>query len=55
MKLRTHVKSFIKDRFNNFLNKRMPASSHQQLSNKNIFILPTKFGIAYLLSVLIIF
>lgn len=50
-----NLRSIIQKRFDGFLKKRMPASSHQQLSNRNIFILPSKFGIAYLLSVLIVF
>jgi uncharacterized protein (DUF58 family) len=53
--MRAKLKIFINKRFNGFLDKRMPASADQQLSNRNIFILPTKFGLAYLTSVLVIF
>jgi len=49
------LKPFFKKRFNLFLQKRIPAAAKQNLSNKNIFILPTKFGLAYLLSVFILF
>lgn len=49
------LKPFFKKRFNNFLKKRMPAAAKQNLSNKNIFILPTKFGLAYVLSVFVLF
>ena len=49
------IKIFFKKRFNRWLIKRMPASAKQSLSNKNIFILPTKFGFAYVFSVLILF
>lgn len=49
------VKPFFKQHFNKWLKKRMPAASTQSLSNKNIFILPTKFGFAYVFSVLVLF
>ena len=55
MGIRAKLKKFINARFMVFLNKRMPASSHQQLTNKNIFILPSFFGFIYLVSVFIIF
>lgn len=53
--LSNRVKPFFKKRFNQWLNKRMPAAPKQRLSNKNIFILPTKFGVAYVFSVFILF
>ena len=49
------LKPFFKKRFNSFLKKRMPAAAKQNLSNRNIFILPTKFGLAYVLSVFVLF
>ncbi len=55
MGIRAKLKKFINARFLVFLNKRMPASSHQQLTNKNIFILPSSFGFIYLVSVFVIF
>lgn len=53
----------LKSRFNHFytgiyqrwLKKRIPPAEKHTLSRKNIFILPTKFGLAYLSFVLILF
>jgi len=50
-----NLRAFINARFNVFLKKRMPAASQQELSNRNIFILPSKFGLAYLFTLLIVF
>lgn len=55
MGIRAKLKSMLNARFIDFLNKRIPASTHQKLNNKNIFILPTSFGFIYLISVFIIF
>lgn len=49
------IKSFFKKRAQGWLNKRIPAGAEQQLSNRNVFILPTGFGYAYLFSVFILF
>ncbi len=42
-------------RFNYWLKRRMPGAKQQQLSSRNIFILPTRFGFAYLLFMVIVF
>ena len=42
------LKAFINRRFERWLSKRVPSNSHHTLSNRNIFILPTRFGFSYL-------
>lgn len=42
-------------RFERWLNKRMPANNKQQLTRNNIFILPSRFGLLYILLTLLIF
>ncbi|MGJ8694033.1 MAG: hypothetical protein ACSHW0_16315 [Thalassotalea sp.] len=49
------IQRFIRQRFERFLAKRIPAKPKQVLSNRNIFILPSKFGIAYLFFILLLF
>ncbi|WP_426357311.1 DUF58 domain-containing protein [Pseudocolwellia sp. HL-MZ19] len=49
------IKQWFKKRFNKWLNQRIPAANEQSLGNRNIFIVPTKFGYAYVFSVLILF
>ncbi len=49
------LKLFFKARFNTWLTKRVPASTKQILSNRNVFIFPTRFGFAYLFFVLLLF
>jgi len=44
-----------KQRFERWLKKRIPAQASHQLSRHNIFIMPTRFGFAYLLFVFILF
>jgi uncharacterized protein (DUF58 family) len=51
----SNIKQWFRKRFNKWLNQRIPASHKQSLGNKNIFIVPTKFGYAYVFSVLILF
>jgi len=48
-------KSFFYHRFDAWLKRRVPSRSHHQLSRKNIFIMPTKFGFAYLFFVFLLF
>ena len=45
----------INQRFNRWLSRRIPANNKQSLHKNNIFILPTRFGLAYLLFVFILF
>jgi uncharacterized protein (DUF58 family) len=49
------MKAFIHKRFDRWLSKRVPSSFKHKLSNRNIFIMPTKFGFAYLFFVIIVF
>jgi len=49
------LSAFIHKRFNRWLKRRIPASATQQLSNRNIFILPSGFGFSYLTFVFILF
>lgn len=42
------IKNSINKRFDRWLNKRVPSRFQHTLSNRNIFILPTRFGFAYL-------
>lgn len=49
------MKNFIKHRFELFLKRRVPGRFEHLLSRQNIFIMPTKFGFAYLFFVFILF
>lgn len=49
------TRSFIQGRFNTWLKKRIPAAKQHALSNKNIFIFPTRFGFSYLFFVFVLF
>lgn len=42
-------------RFNLWLTRRIPAAEVHQLTSRNVFILPTRFGFSYLFFVLILF
>jgi len=46
---------FIKMRFNRWLKRRIPPASQHKLSNRNIFIMPTRFGFIYLVFVVVLF
>lgn len=49
------ISHFIKQRFDRWLAKRMPAKKRFTLSNRNIFIFPSKFGLVYIGFILLIF
>ncbi|MEW6992263.1 DUF58 domain-containing protein [Colwelliaceae bacterium 6441] len=53
--LKKNLKGFIKRRFEQWLSLRMPSQSRQELSQKNIFIVPSRFGFAYLFFILLLF
>lgn len=53
--IKQRVNLWFSGRTKQWLNKRIPAAHQQQLSNRNIFILPTQFGYAYMFSVFILF
>ncbi len=42
------IESFIRKRINRWLSKRVPSNFQHKLSSRNIFIMPTRFGFAYL-------
>lgn len=42
------TKGFINKRFERWLSRRVPSSFEHKLSSRNIFIMPTRFGFAYL-------
>ena len=43
------IKGFINKRIERWLNKRVPSNFEHKLSSRNIFIMPTKFGFAYIM------
>ena len=47
--------AFVHKRFDRWLKRRIPASATQRLTNRNIFILPSGFGFAYLVFVFVLF
>ena len=49
------MKTFINTRFDRWLKKRIPSNDTHSLSNRTIFILPSKFGFAYLFFVILVF
>lgn len=53
--IRQKIKHSLNARFAKFLSRRMPPKKAVVLSNKNIFILPTKFGLVFVFFVLLLF
>jgi len=53
--MKDYIGKIIQTRFNAWLKRRMPSTNRQTLSQRNIFILPSKFGFSYLLFVLLLF
>jgi len=53
--MKDYLGKTIQTRFNAWLKRRMPSTDSQTLSQRNIFILPSKFGFSYLLFVLLLF
>ena len=49
------IANIFHQRFDKWLSKHIPKKSHQQLSRKNIFIFPSKFGLAFLSFILLLF
>jgi len=49
------IRKLMKQRFNQWLSKRIPADHSHQLTNRNTFIFPTKFGFSYFFFVLVLF
>jgi len=54
-KVRDDIKKVVNKRFDRWLSKRVPSHFQHKLSNRNIFIMPTRFGFAYLLFVVLLF
>ncbi|WP_448555369.1 hypothetical protein [Thalassotalea montiporae] len=48
-------KQYWANKFNQWLTVRVPVASEFELSNRNIFIFPTRFGLVYILVLLILF
>jgi uncharacterized protein (DUF58 family) len=55
MPIKSMLSRFIKRRLNRWLKRRIPPASKHKLSNRNIFIMPTRFGYAYLVFVILLF
>ena len=53
--LRDKINNLFRQRFERWLNKRIPIKQKQLLTSKNIFIFPTKFGFLYLFFILLLF
>lgn len=49
------ISAFVNKRVDRWLNKRAPSNFQHTLSSRNIFILPTRFGFAYLLFDILLF
>lgn len=49
------VKSFIHQRIERWLSRRVPSNTKHKLTRSNIFIMPSKFGLAYLFFVFLLF
>ncbi|WP_170246305.1 DUF58 domain-containing protein [Colwellia hornerae] len=53
--IKNYGNRFINRRFNRWLKRRIPPASEHKLSNRNIFIMPTRFGFVYLIFVVLLF
>lgn len=49
------LRRFINSRFDSFLEKRMPSHHHQRLTHRNVFILPSKFGVGFIFFLVLLF
>lgn len=47
--------AFVKRRVEHWLSKRVPSNFQHTLSSRNIFIMPTRFGFAYLVFIVLLF
>lgn len=47
--------AFVKRRVEHWLSKRVPSNFQHTLSSRNIFIMPTRFGFAYLIFIVLLF
>jgi uncharacterized protein (DUF58 family) len=53
--LKQTIKKSLNKRFEHWLRRRMPSRFQHKLSNRNIFILPTRFGFMYLIFDVLLF
>ncbi|MBA6265280.1 MAG: hypothetical protein ACI9N3_001716 [Colwellia sp.] len=53
--IQSFISCIIKRRLNRWLKRRIPPASQHKLSNRNIFIMPTRFGFVYLVFVVLLF
>lgn len=50
-----YVTQYVNQRFTSWLNRRMPSKTRQQLAQRNIFILPSRFGLAFIGFIILLF
>ena len=55
MPIKSILSRFIKRRLNRWLKRRIPPASMHKLSNRNVFIMPTRFGYVYQIFVVLLF
>ena len=53
--IKSSVNRFIKRQFNRWLKRRIPSAPQHKLSNRNIFIMPSRLGFTYLTFVVLLF
>lgn len=53
--LKQTINQYFNQRFITWLNRRMPSKTKQQLAQRNIFILPTRFGLAFIGFIILLF
>ena len=55
LRFKKTIYHFANQQFNAWLNRRMPSKTKQRLSQNNIFILPTRFGLAFIVFIFLLF
>lgn len=53
--IKQYVNQYFKQRFTTWLNRRMPSKSKQELAQRNIFILPSRFGLSFIAFIILLF
>lgn len=53
--IKQSILQYFNQRFVSWLNHRMPSKAKQELAQRNIFILPTSFGVAFILFIILLF
>jgi uncharacterized protein (DUF58 family) len=53
--VKSFINRFINQRFNRWLKRRIPPAREHKLTNRNVFIMPTRFGFVYLIFVVLLF